>query len=126
MSRLNLADIQQEVASANWKLKTTKYKNLDEIMEFECPKNHKVYISLKKWRRHAICPLCSEKETISELQNKVPKKNKDTIRILALDDSTTTTGWAIFDNGILVTYGKIIMGQKDVIERIAVSIFKNC
>ena len=37
MSRLNLADIQQEVDAAAWHLCSIEYKNLDTEMEFELP-----------------------------------------------------------------------------------------
>ena len=40
-------------------------------------------------------------------------------RVLALDDSTTITGWAVFDDEELVGYGKIEMTQKTPLERIA-------
>jgi Holliday junction resolvasome RuvABC endonuclease subunit len=38
-------------------------------------------------------------------KNKVPQKDENTTRILALDAATGTTGYAIYDNRILVGYG---------------------
>ena len=38
-------------------------------------------------------------------KNKVPPKEDDTQRILALDAATIITGFAIFDNGVLINYG---------------------
>jgi len=38
-------------------------------------------------------------------KNKVPIKTIDTSRILALDAATGTTGYAIYDNKELVSYG---------------------
>ena len=38
-------------------------------------------------------------------KNKVPIKKIDTQRILALDAATIITGYAIYDDGILVNYG---------------------
>jgi Holliday junction resolvasome RuvABC endonuclease subunit len=38
-------------------------------------------------------------------KNKVPIKTIDTQRILALDAATVITGYSIYDNGVLVTYG---------------------
>ena len=38
-------------------------------------------------------------------KNKVPIKKIDTLRILALDAATNITGYSIFDNTELVSYG---------------------
>jgi hypothetical protein len=38
-------------------------------------------------------------------KNKVPIKKIDTQRILALDAATVITGYSIFDDGELVSYG---------------------
>ena len=52
-------------------------------------------------------------------KNKVPIKKIDTVRILALDAATGITGYAIYDNSILVHYGTFkVDTNKDVTERI--------
>ena len=38
-------------------------------------------------------------------KNKVPIKKIDTQRILALDAATKITGYSVYDNGVLVSYG---------------------
>ena len=38
-------------------------------------------------------------------KNKVPAKGTDTQRILALDAATGVTGYAIYDNKVLVSFG---------------------
>lgn len=38
-------------------------------------------------------------------KNKVPIKKIDTTRILALDAATIITGYSVYDDGALVTYG---------------------
>ena len=119
MSRLNLADIQHEVDAAAWHLCSREYKNLDTEMEFDCPVKHKVFTTLKKGRRNPICPVCLEQSNIKEIQDKVPKKEKGVIRVLALDDATSTTGWSVFDDNNLVSYGKVVMNSQDVIKRIS-------
>lgn len=118
MPRLNLVDIQQEVEDKSWTLLTEEYVNLDTDMEFQCPAKHRVYTSLKKWRRHSFCPVCLEQKNSIELRDKIPRKAKGIIRTLALDDSTSITGWAIFDDGKLIGYGKLVMNQQNVVERI--------
>lgn len=118
MARLNLVDIQQEVESQSWTLLTEEYVNLDTEMEFQCPAKHRVYTSFKKWRNHLFCPVCLEQKNTIELRDKIPRKAKGVIRVLALDDSTSVTGWCVFDDGKLIGYGKLTMNQQDVIERI--------
>jgi hypothetical protein len=38
-------------------------------------------------------------------KNKVPTKKIDTVRVLGLDAATGITGYSIYDDGILVSYG---------------------
>jgi hypothetical protein len=38
-------------------------------------------------------------------KNKVPIKEIDTQRILALDAATNITGYSVYDNGTLISYG---------------------
>ena len=40
------------------------------------------------------------------------------MRVLALDQSSRTSGWAVFDDGKLVTYGKFTADQADVGDRL--------
>jgi len=38
-------------------------------------------------------------------KNKVPIKKIDTVRVLGLDAATGITGYSIYDDGVLVSYG---------------------
>ena len=40
------------------------------------------------------------------------------MRVLALDQASRTSGWAVFDDGKLVTYGKFTTDQADVGDRL--------
>jgi Holliday junction resolvasome RuvABC endonuclease subunit len=40
------------------------------------------------------------------------------MRVLALDQASRTSGWAVFDDGKLVTYGKFTADQADVGDRL--------
>ena len=40
------------------------------------------------------------------------------MRVLALDQASRTSGWAVFDEGKLVTYGKFTADQADVGDRL--------
>jgi Holliday junction resolvasome RuvABC endonuclease subunit len=119
MTKLLIGNIKVELSVKSWVLLSTQYENLDGDLEMMCPEGHKVFISLKKWRKKAECPTCST-NIYNTLKNTTSIQKKSGIyRILALDDSTSITGWAVFDNEELVGYGKIEMTQKSPIERIS-------
>lgn len=54
------------------------------------------------------------------------KMTKSDNIIIALDESTTSTGYAIFKNNQLVDYGAIIEKSKDVLERVNNIVNKIC
>ena len=118
MAKLQLSEIRNELALKQWVLLSSEYRNLDSELEMLCPEGHKVFMSLKKWRRKQECPTCSANvySTLNDVVNVQKQAGKQ--RVLALDDSTTITGWAVFDNEELVGYGKIEMTQKTPLERI--------
>ncbi|MDV3425740.1 MAG: hypothetical protein LIR50_00450 [Bacillota bacterium] len=62
------------------------------------------------------CPICKENKFIKPAGEIKPKK-KDTFRVLALDQSTRITGWSIFDNKELVSYGIFETDFDDEIKR---------
>lgn len=95
------------------------YKNLDSELEMMCPEGHKVYFSLKQWRRKQECPTCAANvyNTLKDITS--VQKEGGTYRILALDDSTTITGWAVFDNEKLIGYGKFQSEKRNPTERIS-------
>lgn len=121
MSRLNIVDIRKEIEDQGWKLISEEYKNLDTELELKCSKGHIVFLSLKKFRRKIVCPTCNEGGLQGILSDATPeKKAKNTIRVLALDDATSTTGWAIFDNEKLISYGHFTIDKENAIERISI------
>ena len=102
---------QNEVAALGWQLLSREYKNLDTIMLFQCPEGHKLELTLKQWRKSPICNICEHNTIIKE-------KKKNTQRIIALDNATHVTGWAVFDNTNLVSYGKYTTKSSDTSDRI--------
>ncbi len=119
MPKLQIENVKTELSIKQWVLLSTKYTNLNTDLEMLCPEGHKVFMPLKQWRKKAECPTCSDNiyNTLNEIVSIQKKAGKK--RILILDDSTTTTGWAVFDDQDLVGYGKIQMTQKHPVERIA-------
>jgi Holliday junction resolvasome RuvABC endonuclease subunit len=62
-----------------------------------------VFLSLDKWRRKPICPLCSQNPHFSVDCRPVKKTG---FRVLAFDQATITSGWSVYDSGHLIKYGK--------------------
>lgn len=115
MSRLKFEDIKMEVEKSGWKLLSTTYSNLKTDMTFQCPNGHSNYYSMEKWRKSHSCPIC-ENNPLANVNIKPVKKKG--YRILALDQASITSGWAIFDNKNLISYGKWISDGKHSTERI--------
>lgn len=118
MSKIYIEDILKEAQDIGWKLISDQYQNLDSELIFECPEGHKVYLPYKKFRRAAECPICKS-NPLSSLDLKPLYKRPDSQRILALDQATITSGWAIFDDGQLVKYGTLNINRASTDERIS-------
>lgn len=106
MAKLKIEDIRKDLESRGWKLKSTEYKNLDTELELECPEGHNVFKSYKSIRRNYECPVCKKNPYKQSAVINVPPKN-DKFRILALDQATVISGWAIYDDKELIKYGII-------------------
>lgn len=106
-TRIKYEDVKQSVEAENWTLVSTEYKNLDSDLVLLCPaeEQHEVHITFKEWRKleHHVCPICS-KQMVKKINEKPVKKNG--YRILGFDQSSTISGWAIFDDDKLINYGK--------------------
>lgn len=119
MARLKYEDVKKEIVDYGWGLVTTDYKNLDTEMEFICQEGHKVFTTLKKFRKNPYCPTCAEKALLVDVDNPVAKE-KDVVRVLAIDDATSLSGWSVFDGKELVGYGVFRVEKEDPIERISI------
>lgn len=118
MAKIKLEDIQNELAADGWKVISTSYENLKSEMTFECPQGHRVFLPWEKLRTKRDCPVCKTKKTI-EVDNKIIPKPKGAKRILALDQATKVTGYAIYDDKKLVKYGTFSTTSDDDVERYA-------
>ena len=117
MSIIKIDTIREQVAASNWRLLTDVYKSLDTQMEFECPNGHHLFLTWKRARNKLECPLC--KQTGQLNNDKVVPKSKGAQRLLALDQASHTTGYAIFDNSKLVKCGHFITSLSSEIERLS-------
>lgn len=96
--------INNELASDGWKCTSEKYKNLDDLLSFTCNKGHVVIAPWKQIRKDKICPICM-REHLKVKDFRGRKKRKGEYRVLALDQATHFTGYAVFNNRDLVDYG---------------------
>lgn len=113
MAKIKLEDIKREAAQHGWLVISDIYHNLNENMIFECDKGHQINLPYKKVRDKFICPICKEFDgtTKIEYNNQIPEKGNQK-RILALDQSSKTTGYAIFDDEILIYYNIVKFTDK--------------
>lgn len=111
MAKLKIEDIAKDLESKGWKLISKEYKNLDTELELECPEGHRVFKSYKSIRKKYECPVCKN-NSYKECQTINLPDKKDSFRILALDQATIITGWAIFDNQELIKYGVVTPNEK--------------
>lgn len=104
MSKITLEDIRKELEPEGWQVLSQSYKNLDTEMEFLCDEGHRVFGPWKKLRTKRYCPICANNIYKNIEVGALPKK-KDVTRVIALDQATKITGYAVFDNQQLVKYG---------------------
>lgn len=104
MARIKKEDISQEVEKEGWKLISDSYENLDGELIFQCSEGHRVFSTWRKIREKRECPICKDNK-LKELNTKIIPKQQGKKRVLALDQATYITGWAIYDGVELVKYG---------------------
>lgn len=116
---INIYSVANDLESVGWRLISTEYKNLDTELEMECPKGHKQRQTYKNWRKNHICQECMSGDPKKIKKGEVARKKVGVERILALDAATNITGYSVFDDGELISYGIYIAdGTKDATERI--------
>ena len=116
MARISIDEIRQVVSADGWTLISDTYKNLDTNLEFKCAAGHTVIAPYKKIRENRICPTCM-RERLKTKEFRNTKKKKNEYRILALDQATHISGYAVFSNKNLIDYGVFEATSEDQIER---------
>lgn len=102
---INIYSVRNHLESEGWKLVSDSYKNLNTELEMICPAGHTQIQTYGDWRKHIQCEQCMAGDPYKVKKNKVPAKQADTVRVLGLDAATGITGYSIYDDGILVSYG---------------------
>lgn len=121
MARINMEKVKFEISAAGFEYENGEYKNLDSMLVVKCKEGHKVMFSLKQIRTGKCqCPVCLEYDDIEEKEKEIltPTKKKER-RVLALDQATEKTGYAIFEGDELINYGIKHITNKDIGLRIA-------
>ena len=101
---INVHSVANHLAENGWKLISTEYKNLNTELEMQCPHGHNQFQTYGNWRKHMTCEQCLAGDPY-KIKDKVPIKKIETTRVLALDAATHITGYAIYDDDVLVNYG---------------------
>lgn len=114
--KITLEEIKDCIQVDGWQLISETYRNLDENLEFKCSNGHTVFAPFKKIRANRICPTCMrERLKTKDFHN--TKKKKDEYRILALDQATHISGYAVFNKKNLIDYGTFEATGDNDIER---------
>ena len=104
MPKITLEQIQAELNGTGWVCNDKKYVNLKTIMSFACPEGHLVEQTWDKMRNKRFCPVCANNAKKKVANIAAAPKGK-AYRIIALDQSSHKTGYAIYDNQTLISYG---------------------
>lgn len=116
--KLSREKVEEEINSKNWLLQSKDYINLKSDLEVVCPNGHLNVVSLERWRRNYICPICAANKYIKK--EETPKKKKG-YRILSFDQASITSGWSVFDDDELISYGKWTSRGNHSTERISLT-----
>ena len=107
MAKLSREKLVQELESLGYKYGNTAYENIDTPIILECSNGHEFIASLKEVRsKKFICPTCDSYDKAEKREAGIEKPApKMGVRVLGLDNATNKTGYAIFEDGKLLTYG---------------------
>jgi len=106
MARLSIEQVREIITQAGFELVSGEYKNLKSVLICRCVKGHEVPTSVFDLRKRPVCPVCESYKSTEEEELKigeVPKKKKR--RVLAIDNATQISGWAVFEGDELISSG---------------------
>jgi len=120
MAKLSIEKIQAELAEFGFVFKSGTYENLSSVLEIACKEGHMFPTTLKQVRTGKVkCSTCNGYDAAFETESKMatlPKK--EARRVLALDNATNKTGYAVFEGNKLLTHGVKSTNQKNPILKI--------
>lgn len=118
MGRITIEMVREELEKNGWKLVSEKYTNLNTELQMICPKGHSVFIPYGQWRKDKSCPICNAAQKNIQKVDEVARKPKKGTRVLAIDQATYVSGWAIFDDDVLIQYSHFKLEDLDTATRI--------
>lgn len=117
MGKIKYEDVKANIEEKGWQLLSTSYHNLKSELELKCPEQHLCYTTYEKFRNNNfICPIC-EQNKYYKMEESFQKKKG--FRTLAFDQASITSGWSLFDEQELISYGKHTSDGNKSTERIA-------
>jgi Holliday junction resolvasome RuvABC endonuclease subunit len=114
---LNCNTVQEKLHNAGWHMFNDLYIDLDQKLDMRCPNGHKIKMTMRNWQEDPSCEICKEEELKKELSNIYSRVDGEK-RVLSLDASTGTTGWALFDGMTLRKADSILITGRTAIARI--------
>jgi len=123
MAKLSLEKVKQELVALGYIYVEGEYQNLKSILTIKCSHSHQFLASLEECRRKKQCPSCVSYNSYNEEEEKkmITPPEKKGLRILALDNATLKTGFAIFEDKKLIFSGvKEVSNLINTVERTAI------
>lgn len=117
--RIKFEEVKESVEQNGWKLLSETYHNLKADLIACCPQGHENHFTYEDWRKgKVVCKICNK--TVVKKINEKPSKKKG-YRILAFDQASITSGWAVFDDDKLINYGKWTSNGSHSTQRISLT-----
>ena len=117
MSSISIEQIKTTCELFGWKCLDNSYINLKTPMNFRCNEGHLVFLPWDKIREKFSCPVCANL-TKQKKMAFAAKPKTEKYRIISLDQSSHKTGFAIYDDTELITYGVYEASGNNLLQRI--------
>lgn len=111
-------EVKDMIESANWTLLSSTYQNMKTPLSLICPNGHSITLTLKEWRKKYYCPICAQEGFTDSNTVSIIPKDENTFRIIAFDQATQISGWAVFDNSKYAKSGIFKAHSKTTADRI--------
>lgn len=98
---INIFTVEADLNENGWKLVSNTYKNLQTPLIMICPMGHEQEQTYSEWRKNKRCEKCFAGEQREGSSN----DGIDHFTVLALDAATNTSGYSVFEDGVLIDHG---------------------
>lgn len=118
LAKITLEQIKETLKPTGYTCVSSQYVNLKTLMEFRCPEGHLITTTWDKMRKKQSCPVCKDNLKKKIVNVDAKSKDKTRYRILALDQSSRKTGYSVYDNNELISYGVFESTKYNALDRI--------